>query len=103
MTESDLPFISLPEGEAALVALALDHPVAARAAFLEAVCGEDKALRAHLSGGHRVPRCQFPRPALDRLVGDDSTHSHHGRTHTLSPMPTTGDRLDVGGWVFSIA
>ena len=46
-----MPFIALPEREATLVALALEQPVAARAAFLEAVCGEDKARRARLSGG----------------------------------------------------
>jgi hypothetical protein len=48
MNESELPPSSPPEREAALVALTLEQPVAARAAFLQAVCGEDKALRALL-------------------------------------------------------
>jgi len=51
MTKSELSSSSLPERETALVALALKQLVAARAACLEALCSEDKTLRARLSGG----------------------------------------------------
>ena len=77
MNESELPFSSLTEREAALVAPVLEPPVAARAAFLEAVCGEDKArrapLRGHGSRGASYPAC------VGRLVGDDTSDPHHGQ------------------------
>jgi len=77
MVKSDLPFIALPEGEATLVALALEPPVAARAALLEAVCGEDKARRARLSGGMGSRGANYP-ACVGRLVGDDTTDPHPG-------------------------
>src|SRR5262245_40386236 len=39
---------SASEREAALFGLAIERPLAGRAAFLEAVCGSDKALRGRL-------------------------------------------------------
>ena len=46
MNDSGMP--SPPEREAALFALALEKPVAERAAFLQAVCGSDGVLRQRL-------------------------------------------------------
>src|SRR5258706_11676370 len=46
MNKSSLP--SPQEREAALFALAVEKPVAERAAFLQAVCGNDSALRQRL-------------------------------------------------------
>ena len=46
MNKSSMP--SPQEREAALFALAVEKPVAERAAFLQAVCGNDSALRQRL-------------------------------------------------------
>ena len=59
------PLSSASEREAALFALALEKPVAERAAFLQAVCGNDNALRQRLEAllaAHEQP---------DELLGDD--------------------------------
>jgi len=78
MTKSELPSSSLPEPETGLVALALEQLVAARAACLEALCGEDKALRARLSGGTGSRGASYP-ACVGRLVGDDTSDPHHGQ------------------------
>src|SRR6185503_687705 len=62
MNNSAMP--SPQEREAALFALALEKPVAERAAFLQAVCGADGALRQRLEtllAAHDQP---------DELLGD---------------------------------
>jgi hypothetical protein len=43
-----MSFSSPQEREAALVALAIEQPTAARAVFLQAVCGDDQGLRQRL-------------------------------------------------------
>src|SRR5437867_9778157 len=64
MNNSSTP--SPQDREAALFALALEKPVAERAAFLQAVCGGDSALRQRLDAllaAHDQP---------DELLGDNA-------------------------------
>jgi hypothetical protein len=62
---------SAQERESALFALALEKPVAERAAFLQAVCGGDNALRQRLEAllaAHDQP---------DQILGDDAKLTAH--------------------------
>ncbi len=61
MNNSSMP--SPREREAALFALAVEKPVAERAAFLQAVCGHDQELRAHLEA--LLAAHEQPATALD--------------------------------------
>jgi hypothetical protein len=66
MNNSSMP--SPQEREAALFALAAEKPVAERAAFLQAVCGADGALRQRLEvllSAHDQP---------DELLRDDASN-----------------------------
>src|SRR6185503_20117481 len=62
------PMPSPQEREAALFALAAEKPVAERAAFLQAVCGADGALRQRLE----VLLCAHDQP--DELLRDDASN-----------------------------
>src|SRR5258706_7569291 len=85
---------SLQELEAALFALAIEKPVAERDAMLQAVCGEDRALRERLEAllaahdhpnqalghaaapAHQVlaPTSELPEPTSDEALGSCVSH-----------------------------
>src|SRR5258705_6549517 len=77
MNNSAMP--SPQERESALFALALEKPVAERAAFLQAVCGADGALRQRLEtllAAHDQP---------DELLGNDTGPATVKATLKLDP------------------
>ena len=83
MNESELPSSSPPEREAALVALALEQPVAARAAFLQAVCGERQGVAPALDAllaAHEQP---------DTVLATQADGPSHPVPASGSPMPPT--------------
>ena len=77
---------SSQEREAVLLALALEKPVAERAAFLQAVCGRDKLIRQRLEtllAAHEPP---------DVLLADDAVTVKE----TLKPEPSDAPDEAVG-------
>jgi hypothetical protein len=89
MNESEMPFSSPPAREDASIALALEQPVAARAASLQAVCGEDNVLRARLDAllaGHEQPATVFATQA-------ETLPSGHGIDLADAPDDAVGQTL----------
>lgn len=101
MNESELRSASPPAREAALVARALEQPAAARAAFLQAVCGEDKALRARLEAllaAHELPATELASPETSTAEAAAGIHDLDEAVGQTLGRYKLLERIGEGGW-----